>query len=125
MPVYYLPGNHKMNPQNPMSVKKQLDLNHGLSATLVSPKLNQGNFMAFFNRRTGIAGLTVAALLCMICGIPFIAAILGIGGFSVSVFLLDLPAALIIAILIAMLIMVSVVIFLAKRQSNTADEKTH
>lgn len=75
--------------------------------------------MAFFNRRTGIAGLTVAALLCMICGIPFIAAFLGIGGVSLSVLLSDMPASLKIAIaIVGVLMLLSVIMFISKRPSK-------
>ncbi|MDB3935508.1 hypothetical protein N9383_02170 [Granulosicoccus sp.] len=79
--------------------------------------------MALINRRTGIAGITAGALLCLICGIPFIAALLGVGGISFGAILADLPTELKVAVTIGSLsiLALSFVLFARRRCKPTKE----
>ena len=75
--------------------------------------------MAFINRRTGIAGVTAGALVCLICGIPFIAAFLGVGGISVAAILSGISIELKIAVSIASVAIVALLVYhLIKKRSE-------
>lgn len=73
------------------------------------------------NRRVGIAGITVGALFCMLCGIPLVAAILGIGGFSIFTILSEIPAPLKLFIGISSSVIIGLlIVVMLKRSSSSA-----
>ena len=79
--------------------------------------------MAFINRRTGIAGITAGVLLCLICGVPFVAALLSVGGISLGAILLDFSTEWKIAVSIGVLLILAFSISrIAKRWSKPAKE---
>ena len=79
--------------------------------------------MALINRRTGIAGITAGALLCLICGIPFIAALLGVGGISLGTILSDLPTKLKVAVSIGSLSILALpIVVFARSHSKPTNE---
>lgn len=82
--------------------------------------------MPLNNRRVGIAGITVGALLCMLCGIPVVAAMLGIGGISVVALLSDVPSVLKIFIAVSGVVIIAMLVtVLIKRTSKKPIESDH
>ena len=80
--------------------------------------------MALINRRSSIAGVAIGSALCLVCGLPFIAALLGISGLSFGAALSNLP--LIVKLLIpagSVFLLLMVAFFKIRKRSQPLASK--
>lgn len=78
--------------------------------------------MSFLSRRLGIAGVTAGAVLCLVCGVPFIAAIVGFSGLSAVTIFSDLSFWIKVAVPVGSLV---VLVLLYKSFANKRLKKVH
>ncbi len=80
--------------------------------------------MALINRRSSIAGVAIGSALCLVCGLPFIAALLGISGLSIGAALSNLPLSIKLLIPIgSVLILLVVAFFMIRKRSQPIASK--